>query len=279
MSEPVELTIVAPLFNEEAIVRMLIDRCVKAAEQTALRFELVLVDDASTDGTAAILDAWSDARVRPVRMPTNGGQLRATQAGLAHARGEIIAVLDGDLQDPPEVLPVLVQTIRSQRVAVVFAVKARRDDPWWLTAGARLFHAAQGSLGGGRVPRGAGSFCIMRRDVAAKVASMRVERANLAAVIGAIGVHAAAVPYDKQARYDGRSRVGFWGLVREALSSMLLSGALHRLGLLATMTLGLLALMLAGQPRIALFMAAAGAAFASSACFLAHRRWRGQRTR
>ena len=277
----IALTIVAPLFDEARIIPELIARCLRAGERCRLPFELVLVDDASTDETPALIDAYPDPRVRAHHMTRNGGQFRATQAGIEIARGAIVVVLDGDLQDPPEDIPRLVEALEACRADAVFAVKERRDDPRWVTLGAFLFHATEHWFGSGGIPRGAGSFVAMRRGVAASAASISVDRVNLAAVIGSLGVECAAIPYEKGARYDGRSRVGAAGLVREALTSMVLSGALHRLGLVATVTSGALAIALAPRPlaSVTAGVLALGAGGATLGAWSVHRRWRGQRTR
>lgn len=231
---------VVPVFNEERALEELIARCLRASREAAASFELVLVDDGSTDGTPHLLAAHAtNPNVRPVRLEPNAGQFRATLHGLQRATGDLIVVLDGDLQDPPEEIPRLVQALRGAPadVTVAYAVKADRDDPPWLRLGAALYHLLQTGLGRGAVPTGAGSYCVMRRAVAGRVASLTVRRANLAAALAAVGVVAITVPYRKQGRYDGRSRVGFVGLVREALGSLALTGALWRLlGLVALLT-------------------------------------------
>lgn len=229
---PVALSVVAPVFNEVAILDELIERCARAAGEVTGRFEVILVDDASDDETPRALAARGpDPRVRVVRMPTNVGQFRATLEGLRQAAGDVVVVLDGDLQDPPEEIPRLVAALRAApaRVEAACAVKTGRDDPAWLRAGAAALHALQATLGRGEMPPGAGSFCALRRGAAARVTRVTAQRANLAAALASVGVVAVAVPYLKRARYDGRSRVGAAGLVREALGSLALTGALPRL--------------------------------------------------
>lgn len=231
-AEAIELSVVVPVFNEAEILDELITRCLRAAGDAVPRCELVLVDDGSTDETPRVLAAHAaDGRLRVVRLAHNQGQFRATQQGMRQARGELVVVLDGDMQDPPEEIPRLVAALRASPdgVTAACAVKSVRDDPAWLRLGAALFHLLQATLVRGHVPPGAGSFCVMRRVAVAQVTELPVARANLAAALAAVGVVAVAVPYRKMARYDARSRVGFVGLVREALGSLALTGALWRL--------------------------------------------------
>lgn len=297
-----KLSIVVPIHDESAVLAELVERIEAAAKEAVAAdpnmvpdpdpntgpdpdldpnqnpgtdtgtdpdpaaFELWLVDDASTDSTAEIAAQWKD---RPwfnyLRLSANMGQFRATKHGLLKASNPWVVVLDGDLQDPPEVISALVSRANELHPApdVVFAVKSRRDDPPWFKAGQAVFHIVQSLLGSLPPPRGSGSFCLMRREVAQRICRIPLCHANLAsaaaraaaraAAVGAAGRAWAAsvtsadpvdapfatVAYDKRSRRQGSSRVGLLNLVREALGSFLLSGAGHRLAaLLGAASLG-----------------------------------------
>src|SRR5437764_12261148 len=120
------LSVVAPVYNEEALIDEFYARVCVALED--LRFELVLVDDGSTDGSAAALEhlAAGDSRVRLVFLSRNFGHQTALTAGLDHARGDAVVMLDADLQDPPEVIPRMLDHWRSG-CDVVYAVRERRE--------------------------------------------------------------------------------------------------------------------------------------------------------
>src|SRR2546423_11661124 len=119
------LSVVVPLRDEEATVRELCRRV--DAALAGVPFELILVDDASADGTAELLDELADAdpRLRVLHLSRNFGHQAALTAGLEHARGEAVAMLDGDLQDPPELLPQMLAHWRSGS-DVVSAVRTER---------------------------------------------------------------------------------------------------------------------------------------------------------
>jgi len=240
------LSIVAPVYNEARILEELVARCRGAARQCGVPFELVIVDDASNDDTPTLLaSAVSDPSVRSCRLSSNVGQFRATQAGLRCARGQWVVVLDGDLQDPPEHIPRLVEALSAAppSVVAVLAVKAQRADPLAFMIGQFVFHRLQHILSGIAWPRGAGSYCIMRDTVARRVARAELGRANLAAIVAvaarAVGGALATVSYEKGPRYDRSGRVGWPGLVAEALESLAATGALSRL--LALLAVGLAA--------------------------------------
>lgn len=231
------LSVVAPVYNEEAVVAELVVRCRAACERTGLDWEIVIADDASTDSTPDILAGLADGeQVRHLRLDRNRGQFGTTCAGLRAARGDRVIVLDGDLQDPPESIPELVEAFDAATppLDVVFAVKTSREDPLWFRVG-RAGYRALALLGGGAPPSGAGSYCVMGAELAARVSAVDARHANLAPVVMALlsgRGRIATVEYAKAARRAGdTSRVGLLGLVREALGSLRVSGALRRLGL------------------------------------------------
>lgn len=217
MSRP-GLSVVAPLHDEGAVATELAARCAAAAATTGLAWELIFVDDASTDGTVAALER-AGVPLRLVRLPRNRGQWGATREGLARARGDAVVVLDGDLQDPPELIPRLLEAWDGEPGTAVFAVKSRRTDPAWFRAGVAGYRALQ-RLVGAQIPRGAGSYSLLPGVVAARLARLDLSDANLAAAVVALGVRTRTVPFARSARVDGRSRVGPAGLAREALGSL-----------------------------------------------------------
>ena len=224
---PLRRSVGAPLHDEEVVAGELAARCAKAAEQTGRSWELVFVDDASGDGTVAALER-AGVPIRLIQLSENRGQWGATRAGLARARGDVVVVLDGDLQDPPELIPSLLAAWDGDPQTTVFGVKTRREDPVWLRIGVAGYRLLQRALGA-QIPRGAGSYSLLPRAVAARLARLDLADANLAAAVVALGVATRTVPFERAARADGSSRVGPVGLVREALGSLwLLSPAGRR---------------------------------------------------
>src|ERR1700747_232398 len=123
---PKLLSIVAPVYNEQELVEEFVARaCAAAADY---EFELVLVNDGSSDRTPALLDrvAAADPRVRVIHLSRNFGHQAALTAGLEHAVGDVVAMIDADLQDPPELIPDMVAQW-SQGADVVYAVRKQRE--------------------------------------------------------------------------------------------------------------------------------------------------------
>src|SRR5579884_2594032 len=134
------LSVVAPMYNEEGTVEQFYDRVVGALD--GFPFELVLVDDSSRDRTPQLLAAIADRdpRVRVVSLSRNFGHQAALTAGLEHARGDAVAMLDGDLQDPPELIIEMLERWR-RGADVVYAVRSERaGESWFKLATARWFY-------------------------------------------------------------------------------------------------------------------------------------------
>lgn len=224
------LSVVMPVYNEAAVVADLVERIDAACEEVGEPAEIVVVDDASTDGTGDLLRSSGVARLRPVFQAVNGGQFVATRAGLATSAGDLVVVLDGDGQDPPELIPELVAAARRAPGRVVFATKRIRHDPAWFRAGRRGYALGLALLGA-RIPSGAGSFCALPGALARRAARVPLRDANLAPTLIALGAEVATHPYDRGARVDGGSRVGPAGLAREALGSWFLLSPVGRLWL------------------------------------------------
>jgi len=266
------LSIVIPVHDEAATLDELLRRCLAAGEAIGRSFEVVVVDDASGDATAAVLGGWSgEPRVVVRRLARNVGQFGATREGLAASRGETVVLLDGDLQDPPEVVPDLVRRLDASpvHVGVAFATKTRRSDPAWFRAAAATYRLLV-RVGARPPPAGAGSFCAMRRSVADEVAEAPARHANVAAVIAASGAEWTCVPYQKNARRDGTSRVGVWGLVAEGLGSLVVVGGLRRIfAILAVLAAGVALLSTQAGVRgsaLALMVVAATVGFLAGPC-------------
>jgi glycosyltransferase involved in cell wall biosynthesis len=123
------LSIVVPCCNEESVLPLLFDRVRSAAAAWEADYELLCVDDGSSDGTWRLIEqaAAADPRVRGICLSRNFGQQAAVSAGMHHASGQVVVIMDADLQDPPEAIPDLLRAWRSG-FKVVHAVRSERKD-------------------------------------------------------------------------------------------------------------------------------------------------------
>src|SRR5918997_6336762 len=140
------LSVVAPMLDEEEVAREFHRRVTRALD--GMPFEVVIVDDGSTDATPEILDeiARGDERVRVLHLSRPFGHQLALTAGLDHARGDAVVMIDGDLQDPPELIPDLLACWRAGADIVVAKRRAREGETRFKLATARWFYALMGRL-------------------------------------------------------------------------------------------------------------------------------------
>jgi glycosyltransferase involved in cell wall biosynthesis len=209
------VSVVVPLYRTGEAVPELGRRLAGALDPAELTFELILVDDACPAGSghAAAALAAKDARVRPVSLETNVGQHAAVLAGLAEARGRWVVVMDGDLQDPPEAVPTLVEAGRGAGVPVVFAGRRGRYESRARLLTSRLYKRTLSLLAG--VPADGGMFVAMERPVAEQVLAMDgPRRPSVVAMIGCTGVPMLSVPVERSPRPGGRSSYSPFGRLR-----------------------------------------------------------------
>ncbi len=200
------LSVVAPIYNEEATILHFYQRVCHALE--GLEFELVLVDDGSRDGSAAALEqiAAGDQRVRVVYLSRNFGHQTALTAGLDHACGDAVVMLDADLQDPPELIVRMLDHWRAG-CDVVYAVREKREgESRFKLATARWFYKVFDWLAQVELQHNSGDFRLLDRRALDALLSMRERNRFLRGMTVWVGYTQAAVPYARDARYAGETK-------------------------------------------------------------------------
>jgi glycosyltransferase involved in cell wall biosynthesis len=215
------LSVVAPVFNEDALVEQFYARVCAALE--GVEFELVLVDDGSTDGTPLALEriAESDPRVRVVSLSRNFGHQTALTAGLDHASGDAVVMLDADLQDPPELIATMLDHWRAG-CDVVYAVRRQRagESRFKLTT-ARWFYALFDHIAKIDLGRDSGDFRLLDRRALDALLSMRERNRFLRGMTVWVGFTQAAVPYDRDARFAGTTKYTLSRMLRFSTDAIL----------------------------------------------------------
>jgi polyisoprenyl-phosphate glycosyltransferase len=234
--EPRELSlfsVVAPVYNEDATIEEFYARVCGALD--ALPFELVLVDDGSTDGTPMKLEALAagDPRVRVVYLSRNFGHQTALTAGLDHARGDAVVMLDADLQDPPEVITTMLDHWRAG-CDVVYAVREQRDgESRFKLSTARWFYRLFDKLAQVELQQNSGDFRLLDRRPLDALLSMRERNRFLRGMTVWVGYTQAAVPYHRDSRYAGETKYTLPRMLRFSLDAI--SSFSHRPLQLATL--------------------------------------------
>ncbi len=214
------LSVVAPVYNEEALIEEFHARVCGALEGVA--FELVLVDDGSSDGTPAVLDSLSDndPRVRVVYLSRNFGHQTALTAGLDHARGDAVVMLDADLQDPPELIPRMLDHWRAG-CDVVYAVREQREgESRFKLSTARWFYRVFDKLAQVELQHNSGDFRLLDRHALDALLSMRERNRFLRGMTVWVGYTQAAVPYRRDARHAGETKYTIPKMLRFSLDAI-----------------------------------------------------------
>jgi glycosyltransferase involved in cell wall biosynthesis len=200
------LSVVAPVFNEYETIAAFHARVCSALED--IPFELLLVDDGSTDSTDEVLGriAGTDPRVQVITLSRNFGHQAALTAGLDYSRGDAVVMLDSDLQDPPELIPTLLDRWRGG-ADVVYAVReARVGETRMKLATARWFYRLFAKLSDVRLEQNAGDFRLLDRGALDALNSMRERSRFLRGMSVWVGFNQAAVPYQRDPRYAGETK-------------------------------------------------------------------------
>lgn len=208
-SQP-ELSVVIPVFNEQATLSELHRRLSDQLRGISRHYEIVFVDDGSTDGSLPLLLQLhdDDPRVKIVSLTRNFGHQPALTAGLEHVSGRAVVCMDADLQDPPEVLPSLVEQWR-QGFEVVYAIRRKRKESVFKRAAFRIFYRVQARLANIPIPLDSGDFALIDQRVV-KLLNRLPERNRFIRGLRAwVGLRHSGVEYERDRRFAGKTKYSF----------------------------------------------------------------------
>lgn len=209
------VSFVIPVFNEEANLPELIERCLKVGDGLQGEFEIVLVDDGSRDESRNLIRdaaARDPAHVLGVFLNRNYGQHAAVRAGLAAARGDVVVTLDADLQNPPEEIPKLLGAIR-EGCDVVGGVRRKRQDSVFRRLASRTMNAIMRKLGGIEVGDYGCMLRAYRRDIVDAILECEEHSAYIPALANSFAGHAREVIVEHAERNAGQSKYSIWSLI------------------------------------------------------------------
>jgi len=219
---PPTLSIIAPIYNERENLSELHRRVGQVMKSTGDSWELLLVDDGSTDGSTEVILALgkSDKHVLPVIFARNFGHQVAVTAGLDYSLGQAVVVIDADLQDPPELIPDLVARWR-EGYEVVYAVRAEREgETWFKKATAALFYRLISRITDVKIPLDTGDFRLLDRKVVDAIKQMRERHRFLRGMAAWVGFRQVGVPYRRAARTAGATKYPFRKMLRLAITAV-----------------------------------------------------------
>jgi glycosyltransferase involved in cell wall biosynthesis len=208
MSTSPRVSLAIPVFNEEAVVPELVRRTTSVLDSIpGGPHEIVLVDDGSSDRTLELLEkaAENDPRIVLVSLSRNFGHQTALGAALDQVSGDVAVLLDGDLQDPPEAVPTLLDWYR-QGYDVVYVRRTNRKESWWLRACYYLFYRLLAALSSVQLPLDAGDFGLMSRRVITEMRRMPEQHRYLRGLRTWVGFRQIGIPMERSARHAGRTK-------------------------------------------------------------------------
>jgi glycosyltransferase involved in cell wall biosynthesis len=222
VSEPPRISVAISLYNEERVLAELLQR-VRAVLSTLPGgpHELVFVDDGSSDRTFDILAeaAATDPRIVVISLSRNFGHQSALCAALDHVTGDLVIVMDGDLQDPPEAIPRLLEEQR-KGFDVVYAQRIRRKEGWALRLSYFLFYRMIASVSNVRLPLDAGDFAVLSRRVVERLREIPEHHRYLRGLRTWVGYRQTGVPVERSPRFSGESKYSLVKLLRLAFDGI-----------------------------------------------------------
>ncbi|MEO6032043.1 MAG: glycosyltransferase family 2 protein [Burkholderiaceae bacterium] len=215
------ISCVVPAYNEATNLPALLDLLtVQLAELTG-RWEVIVVDDGSVDATPLAMLPWlTRPGVRYVRLSRNFGKEAALTAGIERAAGEVVVLMDADLQHPPSLLPQLLEALVAGADMVCAARASRADESWAKLLGTAIFYRLVNRGAAVQIPVDAGDFRLMDRRVAEALKSLPERNRFMKGLYAWVGFRNVIIPYVPADRYTGRSTFSMRGLTRLAFTGL-----------------------------------------------------------
>ena len=215
------ISVVLPVYNEAEVLPELVEQIAAAMAEVGVDFELLFVDDGSRDDSPQVLDrlAEHNGRVRVLHFSRNFGQQAAVQAGMAHAKGDAVVLMDSDMQDAPQAIP---QFVRQWQAGydVVYAIRTQRKEGRLKRLLFAAFHRLMSRVACVQVPTDAGNFSLIDRRVARQIADLGESDRYFPGLRSWVGFRQKGIEVERNARYDCSPRVSLYGLFRLAKTAV-----------------------------------------------------------
>src|SRR5882762_986973 len=216
------ISVVIPIYNEEEIIALLHDAVSSAMRQTGESWEVVYVNDGSKDSSLDLLRQMqaTEPEVVVVNLSRNWGHMGALHAGLQTARGDAIVLMDGDLQDPPDVVPEMIAAWREGAQVVTAVRRSRKESRKALALLFPLFYRLMGAISDYPIPLNAGIFGLLDRTVLDSLNKLREGNRYLPGLRAWVGYRTAIVYYDRQDRIGGEGKLSFVSRIKYAMDAI-----------------------------------------------------------
>jgi glycosyltransferase involved in cell wall biosynthesis len=224
LTDRVDLSVVVPIYNERPVLPLLYRRLRSVLDPLETSYEIVLVDDGSSDGSGdALLElAATSSVVKVVRLSRNFGKEAALTAGLDQTCGEAVIILDADLQDPPELISQMLAAFRNGSDIVCMRRRSRAGETWIKRLSAHLFYRLLNRISQVEIPEDTGDFRLMSRRVVNALQLLPERNRYMKGLFAWVGFPTHVIEYDREARAAGSTKwgaLGLFGLAFEGITS------------------------------------------------------------
>lgn len=216
------ITILVPVHNEEAVVPIIAERLYGVCEQLEEHVELLFVDDGSTDQSARQIEALQARipQIRLISLTRNFGKEAAVTAGLNHAKGDAVVLLDADLQDPPELIPDMVSEWRGGADVVLMKRRSRAGEPVMRKLSAAAYYRILNFLSDDDIPLDTGDFRLMNRRTVDAINALPERNRYLKGLFAWVGMRTVTLTFDREPRAAGKTKWSFFKLVSLAVDGI-----------------------------------------------------------
>jgi glycosyltransferase involved in cell wall biosynthesis len=209
-----DLCVIVPVFNEAVVLDEFCTRMLAVLEALDLNWQLLFIDDGSTDETRRVIEDWRQRKqqIGLIGLSRNFGKEQAMTAGLDHVDADAVIIIDADLQDPPELIPKLVERWREGFDVVYAQRNSRHGDSWLKRATAATFYRVINWVSRTSIPKDTGDFRLLSRRAVVAVSSARERHRFMKGLFAWVGYRQVAVHYDRDPRHAGSSKFSYWRL-------------------------------------------------------------------
>lgn len=216
------LSVVVPMHNEAEVIDAMMARLLPVLEATGERFEVICVDDGSTDATATLIAEahGHDHRIKLLKLSRNFGKENAMTAGIEWSSGAAVIIIDADLQDPPELIAAMIEKWREGYDVVCGRRTSRKQDSWAKRTTALMFYRIINSMSRVSLPENVGDFRLLDRRVVEALNRLRERNRFMKGLFAWVGFRTAYIPYERPERHAGTSKFPYWRLWNFALDGI-----------------------------------------------------------
>ncbi len=219
----IKISVVAPMYNEEAVIETYIEKTIHVLDKHFAEYELILVNDGSTDHTVSRCLSYIKANqsIRLIDFTRNYGHEIASTAGFDHAHGDYVILMDTDLQHPPELIPKMVEKVGEGFDVVCAARINREQESWFKQITARLFYRLSRKMTGLDIEGDTGNFRLVSRKVVDSLRKMKESNRHLVMMFAYVGYKTANIHYHCPPRIAGKSKYSLRKLINLSLDSII----------------------------------------------------------